>query len=46
VWFTSRVVGTDAAGGEEVVREAGERLDRIGWKLYLDDPTFPSKPLE
>ena len=45
VWFTSRVVGTDAAGGVEAVRAARERLERIGWKLYLNDPTFPEKPL-
>jgi class 3 adenylate cyclase/tetratricopeptide (TPR) repeat protein len=45
VWFTGRVVGTDAAGGEKAVREARDRLKRIGWTLYLDDPTFPTRPL-
>jgi class 3 adenylate cyclase/tetratricopeptide (TPR) repeat protein len=45
VWFTSRVVGTEAAGGNDAIRAATERLRRIGWNLYLEDPTLPAKPL-
>jgi tetratricopeptide (TPR) repeat protein len=45
VWFASRLLGPGAAGGEKAVREARERLERIGWKLWLEDPTLPDRPL-
>jgi len=45
VWFTSRMLGAEAAGGDEVVPAARERLGRIGWKLWVEDPALPDRPL-
>jgi class 3 adenylate cyclase/tetratricopeptide (TPR) repeat protein len=45
VWFTNRMLGPEAAGGDDVVRAARERLERIGWKLWLEDPALPDRPL-
>ena len=45
VWFTNRLLGPEAAGGEEDVRTAREHLERIGWTLWLEDPTLPDRPL-
>jgi tetratricopeptide (TPR) repeat protein len=40
-WFTGRVLGPEAAGGEEAVRKARERLIAAGWTVYLDEPDLP-----
>jgi tetratricopeptide (TPR) repeat protein len=45
VWFANRLLGPEAAGGEQTVREARKRLMDIGWTLWLDDPILPDRPL-
>ena len=45
VWFKSRFLGQDAAGGEDAVRAARDRLLQVGWRLWLEDPTLPARPL-
>ncbi len=45
VWFAYRVLGPEAAGGEQAVRDARKRLMDIGWTLWLEDPLLPDRPL-
>ncbi|MFY9588873.1 MAG: AAA family ATPase [Actinomycetota bacterium] len=45
VWFANRLLGPEAAGGEQAVRDARKRLMEIGWTLWLEDPTLPDRPL-
>jgi tetratricopeptide (TPR) repeat protein len=45
VWFANRLLGPEAAGGEQAVREARKRLMDIGWLLWLEDPLLPDRPL-
>lgn len=40
-WFAGRLLGPEAAGGEKVMRAARERLEEVGWIMYLDDPDLP-----
>jgi tetratricopeptide (TPR) repeat protein len=37
VWLAARLLGPEVAGGEEAVRAARDRLERIGWKGWLEE---------
>jgi class 3 adenylate cyclase/tetratricopeptide (TPR) repeat protein len=45
VWFANRLLGPEAAGGEQAVRDARKRLMDIGWTQWLEDPSLPDRPL-
>ncbi len=38
VWWTGTLFGADAAGGEEILEQARERLERNGWQQALKEP--------
>jgi tetratricopeptide (TPR) repeat protein len=42
VWWTGSLFGADAAGGDSLVREARERLERNGWRQALREPELLS----
>jgi len=45
IWYASRLVGVEAAGGADAIREARDRLESAGWTLLIEDPSLPSTPL-
>jgi tetratricopeptide (TPR) repeat protein len=44
IWWTARLLGDQAAGGAEVVREARERLERHHWVQAFREPDLLTRP--